>query len=211
MAIANPFEALQIGDVFTFHSGATKIIGYNYYYDDLTNQSYRMDLNKPVSLLAFNQDGSIQFKTGNFASGNSLINSFYEPFSINSRGFVGIGGPPADGNQQDDPLLIVCGKVKAKEFELRIGWCDFVFDEDYSRMSFEELHEFLKKHKHLPYIKSGKIIESEGLNMGETMQGFVLNLEETRLDMIDLYNMIKELKVENETLRNELMQLKASK
>lgn len=208
---SNPFEALQIGDVFTFHSGATKIIGYNYYYDNPTNQSYRIDLNKPVSLMAFDQDGGIQFKMGNCVAGNSLINSYIESISINSRGYVGIGGPPEDGNEQDDPLLIVCGKIKAKEFELRIGWCDFVFDEDYSRMSFDELHEFLKTNKHLPYIKSGKIIESEGLKMGETMQGFVQNLEETRLDVIDLYNMIKELKVENENLRNELEQLKANR
>ncbi len=195
-----PKEALQIGDLFTFHSGGSKVIGYNTYHDGVGK---RMDTNKPSALIGFDDQGTISFKTAAAESGNPVITAWNNALIIKNNGHIGIGVEP-----DDDWRLRVCGKIKATEFEVSISWCDFVFDENYKRMSFEEQELFYRTHKRLPYIESGINIESNGLKIGQTMQGFVQNLEETRLDVIDLYKMIKELKEENKLLKAEIKSIK---
>ena len=84
------------------------------------------------------------------------------------------------------------------------SWCDYVFDENYQRMSFEEKEVFLHKEKHLPFIASGKQINETGLPIKETLTGITRNVEEMSLDIIGLYKMIQELKKENDELNAQI-------
>jgi hypothetical protein len=169
-----------------------------------------------------NKESIIWTVNGQFAYGfgtettvNGSIGSIYKDvnspspiLSFDGNANVGIGALPDANNEFK---LLVCGKIKATEVEVRTSWCDFVFNEDYKRMSFEEQEKYYKTHKKLPYLASGELIETDGLKIGHTMQGFVRNLEEARLDVIDLYKLIKELQIENMKLQEEINNLKKEK
>jgi hypothetical protein len=88
--------------------------------------------------------------------------------------------------------LDVCGTIRSKEWIVETGWCDFVFEEEYKRMTWQEKQFFIKQNKHLPEIASGKEIELNGLKTAETMRGMILNLEENTLDIIELYKVIEQ-------------------
>jgi hypothetical protein len=135
-----------------------------------------------------------------YGDGNLLIN-YYSGKEI----YMGTGNTKADVHMGKN--LFVCGTVKSKEWIVEVGWCDYVFDEDYKRMSFLEKAEYYKQYKHLPKIQSGKEIEQNGLKVAETMLGFVYNLETLSLDQIELYKMIQDLKKENEELKKILQEI----
>lgn len=112
-------------------------------------------------------------------------------------------------NNTLDAQLNVCGNIKAKEVEVDASWCDYVFEDDHQRMTWQEKARFIKENKHLPGIDPGKKIEEEGLSVGKTMAGITLNVEENRLDITDLYEMYYELKKENTELKQQLADLEA--
>jgi hypothetical protein len=121
-------------------------------------------------------------------------------FFINNDGNVGIGtGKP--GHKLD-----VCGKIRSS-VEVVVnqeGWCDYVFEPDYDVMPWKEKENFYMENKHLPGIKPASNIMEEGLELGQTVRGVMLNVEENRLDITQLYKIIEELKQENKELRKTI-------
>jgi len=108
-----------------------------------------------------------------------------------------------------------CAFIRAKDVVVETDWCDFVFEENYKRMTYEERAKFFLKNKRLPWIASAKQIAANGLSIGQTMKGFAWNIEEISLNQIDLYKMIlevkeevKQVKKENEVLKEENQELK---
>ena len=132
--------------------------------------------------------------------------AFNTDIYIAGNGNVGIGTTTIP----DGYKLAVYGNIIAEDIFVQVHskWPDFIFEPEHDRMSFDEQKTFYKKNKHLFGIEPAKEIEKNGLGMVKTMQGFVLNLEETRLDVIDLYEMIKELKQENQLLKKEIGEMK---
>jgi hypothetical protein len=105
--------------------------------------------------------------------------------------------------------LSVNGNVRAKDIFVTLdGWGDFVFEESYSRMSVLDKEAFYKKEKHLPNITSAKEIETNGLQVGTTMNGMMQNIEENTLDIADLYKRMILLEKENSELKESLKTLK---
>ncbi len=103
----------------------------------------------------------------------------------------------------------VCEKLGASEVVVdQSAFCDFVFEEDYERMSFDEKEKYFRINKHLPYISPGKEIVKNGLPLKQTLTGLTQNVEEMSLDMIEMYKMIKELKKENSSMKAEVKELK---
>jgi len=101
--------------------------------------------------------------------------------------------------------LNVCGTIKAKEIIVdETDGCDYVFEDDYKRMTPEEKAKYYKEKKHLFGLPSAKEIEKNGLKIGKTMSGLTLNVEELSLDLIDLYKIIIEQKKEIEQLKKRL-------
>ena len=122
------------------------------------------------------------------------------------EGNVGIGTTTPQNK------LDVCGTIHSKELIIENnGWCDFVFDNKYKRMSWQEKLEYINTNKHLPAIASGKEIETNGLKTGVTMQGMMQNIEENTLDVIDLYKIIQKQNEEIELLKKEIEQMKDKK
>ena len=103
-----------------------------------------------------------------------------------------------------DPLyaLSVCGTIRSKEWIVEnFAGCDFVFDENYKRMNYEEKEKWFKEKKHLRGIAPAKETDISGMKAGETISGIIMNVEENSLDIIDLQK-------ENEKLRKEVDELK---
>lgn len=128
---------------------------------------------------------SISFKTG-----------FSEKMKLANNGNLLIGT-----NAPTNCKLGVDGNIRAKgivaAYELvanATATPDFVFENSYSLPSLQSTKDFVKQHKHLPYIKSAKELEATGINMTEHTNGMLRHIEEMYLHIIKLEEEIKALK-----------------
>jgi hypothetical protein len=125
---------------------------------------------------------------------------------------VRIGATSITAGPHLDYMLSVGGKIVAKDIVVTLtGWSDFVFEENYSRMSVLDKEAFYKKEKHLPNISSAKEIETDGLQVGTTMNGMMQNIEENTLDIADLYKRMLLLEKENSELKESIKMLNEKK
>ena len=54
--------------------------------------------------------------------------------------------------------------------ELSSSWPDYVFEDDYDKMSLNDVDEFIQANKHLPGIPSAKVMEDlGGIDMGDML------------------------------------------
>lgn len=113
------------------------------------------------------------------------------------EGSVGIGTSDTKGH-----MLAVKGDIIAEKVQVALysTWPDYVFDSNYSRMSIEELDNFIKQNSHLPGLPSAETIEKNGYDLSEMDAKLLEKIEELTLYVIDL-------KKENEKLNNELESL----
>jgi len=123
-----------------------------------------------------------------------------QSFVVYGDGRVGIGGADPDGDLTYK--LVVCGTIRSKEWVVEnFTGCDFVFEENYKRMNYQEKEKWFKEKKHLRGIAPAKETDISGMKAGETISGIIMNVEENSLDIIDLQK-------ENETLKKEINELK---
>ncbi len=117
---------------------------------------------------------------GSFGSGG---------ITIAQDGSVGIG--------TDSPTetLTVDGKIEAEEIEVVASIADYVFDDNYSRMSLEELEQYIQEHHHLPGIASEKEVAQRGgtISVGASYTQLLEKVEELTLYIIEQNKKIKEL------------------
>lgn len=165
---------------------------------ELTNFVIRAD--NGVGRLISNQSVSI------FINGDNNDNNRFFSVIDNNDFFGSPGKTLFQINENGDASL--CGDFLCKKVKVQTGWCDFVFDENYQRMNYDEKEKFYEKNKHLPNIPSGKEIETTGLDVGDVMKGMIQNIEEDRLDITELYKLVSNLQIENEKLQNEIKELK---
>ena len=72
---------------------------------------------------------------------------------------------------------------------------DFVFDDDYKRISIENLELFIEKNKHLPWFPSAEEVKnSEGVSVASLQKSMIQSIEEMALLIIDLKKEIELLK-----------------
>ncbi|MBC7411136.1 MAG: hypothetical protein H7331_01610 [Bacteroidia bacterium] len=121
--------------------------------------------------------------------------------TITSTGQVGIGtGTSPLGTMR----LAVEGTIGAREVKVTLSkpWPDYVFEDNYKLMSLQQVANYLKVERHLPYLLSAKVVETEGSqSLGETQQNMLRSLEELYLHVINL-------KAENEQLKQEMQVFK---
>lgn len=127
-----------------------------------------------------------------------------EAMRIWPSGAIGIG---TGATSLNNTKLAVEGLISCRELKvvgLTAPWPDYVFDANYQRLSFSELHEYVNINHHLPYLPSAISIQNDNnsINVGETQVGIVRSIEELYLYMFDL-------KKENEELKKEIEALKA--
>lgn len=78
-------------------------------------------------------------------------------------------------------------------------WPDYVFEENYEKLSLNELTNFLETEKHLPHVPSEKEVEENGIDLVEMDAAILRSLEELYLYTLEL----------NENLQAEIKALKA--
>ncbi|MGN7759301.1 hypothetical protein ACTJIV_17650 [Chryseobacterium sp. 22532] len=122
------------------------------------------------------------------------------------RFFVGYNGSPgievltlkANGN------AALQGKLEAKEVKVTLTpTADFVFEKDYDLPKLEDVEKHIKENKHLPEIASAKVMEQEGVNIGEFQIKLLQKIEELTLYSIEQNKQIKKLQEENQTLKSQ--------
>jgi hypothetical protein len=118
---------------------------------------------------------------------------------LNDDGNVGIGvQPPAiDPNFK----LSVCGAIRAKEIRVNTGWCDFVFEKNYTLQPLCEVEDFTLQNGHLPNIPAGASIEANGADVGFIISKQMQSIEELYLHLFELYKKVEALENENAKLK----------
>lgn len=101
------------------------------------------------------------------------------------------------------------GKFEAKEVKVTLTpTADFVFDETYDLPKLEEVEKHIKEKKHLPEIASAKVMEKEGVNVGEFQIKLLQKIEELTLYSIDQNKQIKHQAAQLKQLQDENKTLK---
>ena len=108
---------------------------------------------------------------------------------------VGIGVDPLAINGPGDYLLVVNGKMGAKEIYCSAGtpWPDYVFSNDYPLMPLKEVKEYITKHEHLPGIPSAEEVKNAGINVYDQLAKAYEKIEELYLHLIRLEERMKEM------------------
>lgn len=118
----------------------------------------------------------------------NVLGSGQLAMSITSQGNVGIG----TGNPQYK--LDICGNMRAKEVRVETGWCDYVFDKNYSLRPLAEVEAYIKENHHLPNIPSATTIETEGLEVASMLAKHMEKIEELTLYIIAQDKQLEQLK-----------------
>ncbi|MEO6254670.1 MAG: hypothetical protein ABIO79_15265 [Ferruginibacter sp.] len=92
--------------------------------------------------------------------------------------------------------LKVYGKIISEEVrvQLKAAWPDYVFENDYKKLSLSDLEKFVKENKHLPNVPTAKEIEKDGQHLGEIQLKLLEKVEELTLYVIELKKEIDNLK-----------------
>ncbi len=108
--------------------------------------------------------------------------------------------------------LSVNGKVACEEVlvEDLASWPDYVFAEDYSLMSLEDLEKSIQENNHLPGLPSATEIQENGLMLGDMQKRMMEKIEELTLYTIEQNKLISDLQQRMETLEKENIRLKES-
>jgi len=142
--------------------------------------------------------------------GRALVHDDYNTLAIN------YGNDFAGGTRLGTSFLVkgdnasLQGKLEAKEVKVtQSPTADFVFEEDYTLPTLEDVEKHIRENKHLPEIASAKEMEKEGVNVGEFQIKLLQKIEELTLYSIEQNKQIKSLKSENENLKQESAKIKS--
>lgn len=123
---------------------------------------------------------------------NSIVTDNIAIGTDTATALVDINGPTNMIN------LKVKGIILTEEVRVKPSddpdWPDNVFDEDYKRMSINQIEDFIKNNKHLPGIPSKKEILLNGVNLNEMQMLLLKKIEELTLEIIDLKKELNLLK-----------------
>ncbi len=110
---------------------------------------------------------------------------------INTDGNVGIDVKPS----KIDPnfRLSVNGNIRATEITVETGWADFVFEDNYTLRSLNEVETFIDENGHLPEVPSAEEIQKNGAPVGEIQTILLQKIEELTLYAIAQQKLIDEL------------------
>jgi hypothetical protein len=140
--------------------------------------SYGLEINQPADTYS-----------GCAGCGGDLVLSPYQQVIMRSSN-TATGNRVKVGINTDNPTkeLSVNGTIVAKEVIVSTQsqyWPDYVFSDDYSLMSLEEIESYIQKNNHLPNIPSQFDIEKQGLSLGEMQRLHMEKIEELTLHLIE--------------------------
>lgn len=168
-----------------------------------------------------------RFTVGAFAYGMSEIPAWFQGWATADEPLNGtniielpygnkfgdinfVNGSVGIGTEAPQERLSVNGKVRAKEVKVEVAnWPDYVFDSSYNLLPLQQLRDFIKTNKHLPAVPSAKEVQEEGVDLGRNQAILLKKIEEMTLHLIDMDIMIKELRKENQEIKNRLGKFKS--
>ncbi len=122
--------------------------------------------------------------------------NFWKVYGDNFLLFLADNGNVGISEKAPDHKLCVNGTVKAKEFLCTLDnwhWPDFVFADEYKKMTLNELEKYISLNKHLPGMPSSNEVENNGVNLGEMNAKLLQKIEELTLYIIELNKRNEEL------------------
>jgi len=123
-------------------------------------------------------------------------------FIILSDGNIGIG------TVTPTEKLSVNGKIRAKEIKVETAnWPDYVFSDEYKKMSLSDLERFINTYKHLPEMPTATEAEREGIDLGRISKNLVKQQEELVLHLVEKDKEIQRLKAENLEIKEQLRRI----
>ena len=142
----------------------------------------------------------------NGSGDKSLYLNYGSPGNViiaNGGGNVGIGTRTTGTHK-----LAVEGTIGAREIVVETGsWSDFVFAQDYTLISLEDLEQYIKTNKHLPDVPSEKEVKENGLSLGQSDAVLLQKIEELTLYLIEQNKTQKALIEEVNTLKEKNSEL----
>jgi len=104
------------------------------------------------------------------------------------------------------------GKLEAKEVKVTLTpTADFVFDDNYNLPKLEDVEKHIKEKRHLPEIASAKVMEKEGVNVGEFQIKLLQKIEELTLYSIEQNKQLKSQSEKVEKLEKQIEKLLSKK
>lgn len=135
------------------------------------------------------------FTTANNTGSGVAIGHYSVVYSDEDLAFRGDGNVFFTGDlrvgQNVDPhngdyKLVVDGKILTEEVRVQnsLDWPDYVFSENYTLRSLEEVEEYIETNHHLPNIPSAAEVEENGIILGEMQTKMMEKIEELTLYLI---------------------------
>ncbi|TAM94749.1 MAG: hypothetical protein EPN39_16775 [Chitinophagaceae bacterium] len=142
----------------------------------------------------------------NLSNGNNIANQNFADqnasFRINGNGIIGGNVLIGKTSQTNSSYkLDVNGNIRANQVTVNATGADYVFDSTYHLPSIDSLSEYIKLHHHLPGIPSTKVMQHNGMNVGDAYTKLLGKVEEMTLYLVTLQEEVTELKTENNQLR----------
>ena len=112
------------------------------------------------------------------------------------------------GTDTPESEFTVDGTITTREMKVQLtGWPDFVFEKNHKLMPLSKLEKHIKKQKSLPGIPTNKQVVKEGVLVGEMQAKLLEKVEELTLYVIELDKEVKDLREENENLKEKISTL----
>lgn len=176
-------------------------------YESSHSFAYAPDTKGSLVLGASN-NGSIYFETrGANSSGKRMIidgeGDVNIVKSLDVNGQITAGGRVSNGRflqfENSNGMQMTVdgnGKITCREIEVtNMNWADFVFADDYSLKSLDEVEAFIDANNHLPDVPSEKEVLANGTNLADMDAILLQKIEELTLYTIQLKKEIEALKV----------------
>jgi hypothetical protein len=151
----------------------------------------------------FNETGSNKFYLANEVNQALLYGD------INS-GQVLIGNSNPTGYVfKGSRKLNVLGGILSDSVRVALSntWADYVFDENYSLTTLQDLEQFIKTNKHLPNMPSAGEVATNGIELGDMNIRLVEKIEELTLYILDLERRLKVQEDQQKLLGNLVKRL----
>lgn len=155
--------------------------------NDVARFQFRAIQDSETELNIFNKSQSSVFSVYNDGNDNVKVTL------PKADSYLGIGTTSfTDG--VDTYRLSVKGNIRAERVKVYTAWADFVFEKNYNLPTLEEVEKHIIQNGHLKDIPSAKVVEKNGIELGEMNKLLLQKVEELTLYLIDLNKEIKELK-----------------
>jgi len=129
----------------------------------------------------------------------------FTPLSTSDGFPTTVGGASVTGYR-----LFVKGGILTDEVRVATTWADYVFADNYSLPTLTEVEMYIKENGHLPNVPSAKIVESDGIEVGEMAKIHQEKIEELTLYAIEQNKQIEAQKLQLEQQQKDIDELKAS-